>query len=163
MNEIFEELRAALYSIWHRRWLAIATAWGVCLLGWLAVALIPNSFEAKASIYVDVEDVLSDEMDIANDGEEEIRRVRQTLVSAINLEKVISATKLGEEITERGQMDAAIEELRKNVQVRSEEDSLFSIVATIGQSNLSDADNAMLARNVVQKLLDIFREEHIVG
>ncbi|MEM6267502.1 MAG: chain-length determining protein, partial [Pseudomonadota bacterium] len=47
--------------------------------------------------------------------------------------------------------------------VRSEEDSLFSIVATIGQSNLSDADNAMLARNVVQKLLDIFREEHIVG
>lgn len=163
MNEVFEELRTALYSVWHRRWLAIAIAWGVCLLGWLVVAMIPNSYESKARIYVDVDDVLSEQLGIAGDGREEITRVRQTLLSSVNLEKVITATKLGEEISERSQMDGAIAKLSENVKVESEEDNLFSITASVGVGGLSDAENAVLARNVVQKLLDIFREEHISG
>jgi len=52
MTNIFDELRAALFSVWHRRWLALAVAWGLCLLGWLAVAMVPNSYESKARIFV---------------------------------------------------------------------------------------------------------------
>ena len=163
MSEIFEELRTALYSVWHRRWLALAVAWGVCLLGWLVVALIPNSYESKARIYVDVDDVLSEQLGIAGDGQEEIREVRQTLLGSVNLEKVISSTKLGENISQRSDMDTAIAKLAENVKVESEEDNLFSITAEVGEGGLSDAENAVLARNVVQKLLDIFREEHISG
>ncbi len=163
MTEIFDELRTALYSVWHRRWLALAVAWGVCLLGWLVVAMIPNSYESKARIYVDVDDVLSEQLGIAGDGREEITRVRQTLLSSVNLEKVITSTKLGENISERTEMDAAIGRLAENVRVASEEDNLFSITAEVGVSGLSDSENAVLARNVVQKLLDIFREEHISG
>ncbi|EAQ30325.1 chain length determinant family protein [Erythrobacter sp. NAP1] len=163
MNELFDELRTALYSVWYRRWLALAVAWGVCLLGWLVVALIPNSYESKARIYVDVDDVLSEQLGIAGDGQEEIREVRQTLLGSVNLEKVITATKLGENITQRSEMDTAIARLAENVKVESEEDNLFSITAEVGVRSLSDAENAVLARNVVQKLLDIFREEHISG
>lgn len=163
MTDIVEELRAALYAVWQRKWIALVVAWGVCLLGWLVIALIPNSYEAKARIYVDAKDVLSEQMGIDSDGQEEIKRVRQTLVSANNLRKVIQGTELGKEIATDKEMEAAIEDLRPNVEVISEQDSLFSIVATVGQSNLSDAQNAVVARNVVQKLLDIFRDEHIVG
>ncbi|MCK0128247.1 XrtA system polysaccharide chain length determinant [Erythrobacter sp. F6033] len=163
MNEIIEELRTALYSVWHRRWIAIAVAWGICLLGWLAVSTIPNSYESKARIYVDVDDVLSEQLGLAGDGREEIMKVRQTLVSTKNLKKVISSTKLGEEITEATQMDSAVADLAERVEVTSQQDNLFEIVATVGKSRLSDAENAVLARNVVQKLLDIFREEHISG
>lgn len=163
MSEIFDELRAALWSVWHRRWLAIAVAWGVCLLGWLVIAMIPNSYESKARVYVDVQDVLSKQLGIAGDGKEEIMRVRQTLSSAKNLEKVITSTRLGEGVTERGALDAMIGELEKKVKVTSEQDNLFEITAAIGRSDLSDAENAVLARDVVQKLLDILREEHIVG
>ncbi|MEO0590053.1 MAG: XrtA system polysaccharide chain length determinant [Pseudomonadota bacterium] len=163
MDEIFDEVRAAIYTVWHRRWIALGIAWGVCLLGWLAVAMIPNSYASRARIYVDVEDVLSEQLGIAGDGREEITRVRQTLASNVNLEKVIKGTKLGEGITERGAMNAAVADLSKKVSVRSEEDNLFEISAVVGKSDLSDAENAVLARNVVQKLLDIFREEHIAG
>ena len=163
MNEVFEELRTALYAVWHRRWLALAVAWGVCLLGWLVVAMIPNTYEAKARIYVDVDDVLSEQLGIAGDGRKEIERVRQTLLSSVNLEKVITSTKLGEEISDRSAMDREIAKLADSVKVVSEEDNLFSITAGVGKSGLSDAENAVLARNVVQKLLDIFREEHISG
>lgn len=163
MNAIFEELRAGLWSVWHRRWLAVATAWGVCLLGWLVIALIPNTYESKARVYVDVEDVLSRQLGIAGDGKEEIMRVRQTLSSAKNLEKVITATRLGEGITERGALDTAIAELEKKVTVTSEQDNLFEITAAIARSDLTEAENAVLARDVVQKLLDILREEHVIG
>ncbi|WP_299192829.1 XrtA system polysaccharide chain length determinant [uncultured Erythrobacter sp.] len=163
MNEIFEELRTALYSVWHRRWLALAVTWGVCLLGWLVVAMIPNTYESRARIYVDTDDVLSDQLGIAGNGQEEITKVRQTLLSSVNLEKVITSTKLGEEITGRSEMDSAIARLAENVRVESEEDNLFSITAEVGVGGLSDPENAVLARNVVQKLLDIFREEHISG
>jgi polysaccharide chain length determinant protein (PEP-CTERM system associated) len=163
MNELFEDLRAALWSVWHRRWLAIATAWGVCLLGWLVIALIPNSYESKARVYVDVQDVLSKQLGIAGDGKEEIMRVRQTLSSAKNLEKVIGSTRLGEGLDGRGALDAAIAELEKKVKVTSEQDNLFEITAAIGRRDLSDAENAVLARDVVQRLLDILRDEHIAG
>lgn len=163
MSEIFDELRAALWSVWHRRWIAIAVAWAVCLVGWLVVSMIPNTYESKARVYVDVQDVLSKQLGIAGDGKEEIMRVRQTLSSAKNLEKVITSTRLGEGITERGALDAATAELEKKVKVTSEQDNLFEITAAIGRSDLSDAENAVLARDVVQKLLDILREEHVIG
>lgn len=163
MNELFDELRASLWSVWHRRWIAIAVAWGVCLAGWVAVSLIPNTYESKARIYVDVEDVLSKQLGIAGDGKQEIMRVRQTLSSAKNLEKVVTATRLGEGITERGVLDAAIAELEKKVKVTSEQDNLFEITAQIGRRDLSDAENAVLARDVVQKLLDMLREEYVIG
>ena len=60
-------------------------------------------------------------------------------------------------------MDKAVADLAERVEVTSQQDNLFEIVATVGKSDLSDAENAVLARNVVQKLLDIFREEHISG
>ena len=163
MDEIFDEVRTALYTVWHRRWIALGIAWGVCLLGWIAVSMIPNSYASRARIYVDVDDVLSEQLGIAGDGREEITRVRQTLASNVNLEKVIKGTKLGEGITERGQMNAAVADLSTKVSVRGQEENLFEISATVGKSNLSDDENALLARNVVQKLLDIFREEHIAG
>ena len=140
MSELFEELRAALWTVWHRRWIAIAVAWSVCLLGWLVIAMIPNTYESKARVYVDVEDVLSKQLGIAGDGKEEIMRVRQTLSSAKNLEKVITSTRLGEGITERGALDSMIGELEKKVTVTSEQDNLFEITAAIGRGDLSDAD-----------------------
>jgi polysaccharide chain length determinant protein (PEP-CTERM system associated) len=163
MNEIFEELRAALWTVWHRRWIAIAVAWGVCLLGWLVIAMIPNTYESKARVYVNVEDYLSKQLGIAGDSKEQIAEVRQTLSSAKNLEKVVTATRLGEGVTERGALDAMTAELEKKVKVTSEQDNLFEITAEIGRGDLSDAENAVLARDVVQKLLDIMREEYVIG
>ena len=163
MDDIFDEVRTALYTVWHRRWIALGVAWGVCLLGWVVVALMPNSYESHARIYVDVDDVLSQQQGFSADGREEIARVRQTLASDKNLSKVIKGTKLGEGLTDQGALNLAVEDLSKRVAVRAEGDSLFEISATIGKSDLTDAENAVLARNVVQKLLDIFREENIAG
>lgn len=163
MQDVLDELRGALHTVWNRRWIALAVAWGVCVLGWLAVAFIPNSYESRARIYVELQDVLSEQLDISGDGKQAITKVRQTLVSAVNLERVIRSTKLGDKIATDAEMQSAVQDLTKNIVVKSQEDNLFEITATVGKSDLTDAENAKLAQNVVQSLIDIFRESNVAG
>lgn len=163
MQEIIDELRSALHTVWNRRWIALAVAWIISILGWIFVALIPNSYESKARIYVELDDVLSQQLEIAGDGEQAVQRVRQTLTSAVNLEKVVRSTQLGDSVSTDIEMQSAVESLTENVTVRSEEDNLFEITGSIGKSNLSDAENARLAQDVVQQMIDLFRDQNIAG
>lgn len=163
MQDVVDDLRSALHRIWNRRWIALAVAWGVCLIGWLIVALVPNSYESRARIYVELDDVLSQQLDISGGGQQAITRVRQTLTSAINLEKVIRSTSLGDEVQTDLDMQTAIAKLEENVSVRSEQDNLFEITATIGLARLTDAENAKLSQQVVQQMIDLFKDQNIAG
>lgn len=164
MNGLYEELLAALHSIWNRRWLALGMAWAVCLLGWLVVATIPNTYESKTRIFVQLEDVLAQQVGIGSGSiKRDIERVRETMTSSINLEKVIRSTRLGDEITTPRQMESAVAGLAKQIQVKSEKENLFEITAQSGRSDFSEAENAKLAQDIVQKMIDIFREENLAG
>ena len=47
------ELFAYLGAIWQYRWQGLAAAWVVCVLGWLGVAIIPNTYKSTAQVYID--------------------------------------------------------------------------------------------------------------
>lgn len=164
MHAIFDELRAAIYSVWHRRWIALGVAWIVCLLGWFSVASVPNSYESKARIYVQLDDPLAEQIGVGvGDRRRDISRVRQTLTSAVNMEKVIRATRLGDNITSPKQMEGAVLGLGKIVKVESEQDNLFKISAVYANKSMSDADSARMVQDIVQKMIDLFREENLSG
>ncbi|MDE1915534.1 MAG: chain-length determining protein [Sphingomonadales bacterium] len=159
MNALFTDLRSMLYSIWSRRWIALGVAWAVCVLGWLLVALIPNTYESHARLMVQLYDPLSAQVGIGEaDRKRDVDRVRDTLTSSGNLEKVIRSTRLGDEITDRKQMDAAIASLGKAIKIVAPQDNIFEITAQARAGHLSDADNARLSRDIVQRMIDIFRE-----
>ena len=146
MTNIYDELRSALYSVWHRRWLALGVAWALCLLGWLVVAMVPNSYESKARIYIQLDDVLSQQMGLGHgDRKNDVDRVRQTLTSAVNLEKVVRGTPIGAGITNPKNMEGAVLSLSKKVKVTSDEENLFQITASYGDGSNSDAANAKIA------------------
>lgn len=164
MNGLYDEFRIAVHSVWNRRWLALAVAWGFCLLGWLVVALIPNSYESKARISVEMQSILSDKVGVdPRERKKNMERVQETLASTINLEKVVRGTALNESIASDRELAGKVEMLRKSIQIKSEKDNLFEIIATSSASNLSDAENAVLARDIVQKMIDIFVEENLSG
>lgn len=164
MNSIFDELRSAVYSVWHRRWVVLGVAWAVCLMGWLVVAMIPNSYESKARIYVQLYDPLAEQIGVGvGDRKRDIDRVRQTLTSASNLEKVVRSTRLGDSVTTPKQMENTIIGLSKAIKVESEQDNLFKITAKSSSGALSEADSAKLAQGIVQKMIDLFREENLSG
>jgi polysaccharide chain length determinant protein (PEP-CTERM system associated) len=162
LNLVLEEFRAALWTVWNRRWLALAVAWGVCLLGWLVVALIPNTYQSEARLYVQLDDVLADQIGIGADSRRnDIERIRQTLTSAVNFEKVVRSTRIGDTVTSPAQMERAVASLADDVKVVGDEKNVFQITATSGRSDLSDGENAQLAQDIAQRMIDIFREENL--
>jgi uncharacterized protein involved in exopolysaccharide biosynthesis len=58
MGSLYDELRAALHAVWMRRWIALAVAWAMCLAGWLVVSQMPNSYESRARIFVQLRQIL---------------------------------------------------------------------------------------------------------
>ncbi|MDZ7588322.1 MAG: XrtA system polysaccharide chain length determinant [Parasphingorhabdus sp.] len=164
MNGLYDEIRIALNSVWNRRWLALAIAWGVCLLGWLIVALIPNSYESKARVFVQMQSILPDKVGIeARERKKNMDRVQETLTSAVSLEKVVRGTTINQSVASDQDLADKVTTLQKNITIKSDKDNFFEITAASGASNLSDAENAKLARAIVQKLIDIFVEENLAG
>ncbi|HUD27471.1 MAG TPA: XrtA system polysaccharide chain length determinant [Novosphingobium sp.] len=164
MDSLYEQVLSALHSVWHRRWIALAAAWAICIAGWLVVALVPNTYESRARIFIQLDDALAEQVGIGvADKKRDIERIRQTLTAAVNLEKVVRSTRLGDTIENPKQMEAAVLKLGSNVKVVSQEDNLFEITATANDSSFSDAENAKLAQSVAQKMIDIFREENLSG
>jgi polysaccharide chain length determinant protein (PEP-CTERM system associated) len=147
-----------------RRWLALAVAWAICLLGWLVVSMIPNRYESKARIYVQLQSLLPDKVGMNGpDRQQSIDRVRETLTSTISLKKVVLGTDLKSQVlSEQDVLDQA-ESLRKSIKVTEQQDNLFEISASSSRSGLSNAANAKLSTDIVQKLINLFEEENLSG
>ncbi len=157
MGGLYDEALIALHGIWHRRWLALAVGWGIALLGWLIVGLIPNSYKSEARIHVQSQSLLPDKIGItANERAAGVDALRQTLTSVANLEKVVRGTDLAAHVTTAQDMAEKTAALQKSITVIGQADNLVQISDVASESGFSDAQNARLATQVVQKLVDLF-------
>jgi polysaccharide biosynthesis transport protein len=121
MTSLYDEFRIAVHSVWNRRWLALGVAWGVCLAGWLVIALIPNKYESKAQIQVRTQSMLSDQAGIdPQEQRRSIQQLAQTLVSSSNLAKVVRGTDLGATVATDAELAGKIEGLRSAIEVKAE-------------------------------------------
>jgi succinoglycan biosynthesis transport protein ExoP len=164
MSGLYEELLIAVHGIWNRRWLALFVAWGVCVLGWLVVALIPNSYQSQAKIFVQPQSILPGQLGITpGEQQQDLDGVRQTLTSAANLEKVVKGTDLSQTVASPRDLAGKVAGLREDIKIVADVNNLFAISATSSDTGLSDGANAKIAQQVVQKLIDIFQEENVLG
>ncbi|WP_188055612.1 XrtA system polysaccharide chain length determinant [Sphingosinithalassobacter sp. CS137] len=157
MGGLYDELRAALHAIWMRRWIALAVAWGVCLLGWLVVSQIPNVYESRARVFVQLRQILPNQTNVNQVAQQqrEIDRVRQTLTSAVNLEKVVRGTELANTVASDRDVADRVASLQKMIKLTAQQDNLFEISATAGDPRL--------AQSIVQKMIDIFVEDNLAS
>ncbi|HEY9552701.1 XrtA system polysaccharide chain length determinant [Allosphingosinicella sp.] len=164
MDGLYEQFRIALHSVWRRRWLALAVAWGLCLAGWLVIALIPNIYQSRARVFAQMQSILPEQIGItAAERQRDLLRVKQTLTSTENLEKVVRRTDLNQLVASDRDLAAQVEALRENIDIVAQQDNLFEISATSGIAGFSNAENARTAAAIVQNLLDLFVEENLSG
>ncbi|MBX9796331.1 XrtA system polysaccharide chain length determinant [Sphingomonas sp.] len=156
MNGLYDELRLAIHSIWARRWVVLAVAWAVCLIGWFLVAQIPATYVAKARVSVQIQSILPGKIGITPDEQAKgIDRVRQTLTSAVNLTKVVRGTDLANTVANERDVQDRVTALQAAIKVVAQQDNLFEISAT--------SSSPKLAKQIVQKTIDIFIEENLQG
>jgi polysaccharide chain length determinant protein (PEP-CTERM system associated) len=164
MNSLYDEFRVALHSVWTRRWLVLGVAWGICILGWLAIASIPNRYDSRARLLVDINQILPDDAQGGPiGGRRQIDEIRGTLTSARNLEKVAVTTGLLPAGAGERERASAVAMLQKNLKVVPQQDNIFEITSSIAVGSLSDADNAKLASGVLDSLITVFRDDQLRG
>ncbi|MFA6122917.1 XrtA system polysaccharide chain length determinant [Sphingomonas sp.] len=156
MNGLFDEVRIALHAIWMRRWIALAVAWGIAVLGWAVVAQIPNSYESRARVSVQMNTILPNAVGITPaDQQKDVDTIRQTLTSAVNLEKVVRGTDLANTVKTDRDVADRVAGLSKAIKITAQQDNLFEIVAT--------GSSPKVTRQIVQKLIDLFVEQNLSG
>ncbi len=154
MGGLYEEARIALHAIWKRRWIALGIAWGICLLGWFFVSQIPSRYESRARVFVQMNNVLpignGPQMQSPQDS---VDTIRQTLTSAVNLEKVVRGTDLAQTVSSDRDIADRVAGLQNQIKVMAQQNNLFEITTTAASPKLS--------RTITQKLIDIFVEQNL--
>lgn len=155
MDGLFDELKLSLHAIWQRRWIALAIAWAICLAGWLVISQIPNTYQSTARVFVQLRQVLpgTDASIAQNEQAKDIDRVRQTLTSAVNLEKVVRGTSMADTVSNDRDVADRVASLQNAVKLTEQQDNLFEISAVSGDPKL--------APQIVQKMIDIFVEDNL--
>jgi polysaccharide chain length determinant protein (PEP-CTERM system associated) len=153
MNELWEQVLRALHAIRLKRYLIILFAWIFCSVGWYWVMTMPDKYQAKAQVYVDTRSLLKPllkGLTVEVDSDQEVRLIAQTLKSRPNLETVITTTDLSLFLNPNN-LDRDIQSLEQEIVFTADRrENLFNL-----EFEFQDPE---VARQVVQKMLDIFME-----
>ncbi|MGE0179275.1 MAG: XrtA system polysaccharide chain length determinant [Sphingomonas sp.] len=164
MDGLYDQVRIAVHQVWRRRWLAIAVAWGVAVAGWLVIALIPSTYEAKARLFVQMRSILPNQVGITPDERQnQLLRLKQTLTSNENLVRVVRRTDLNSLATSEQELTRVVNALRLRIQVTTQPDGMMEIRGTSNISGFSNVQNARTAAASVQGLIDLFIEQNLSG
>lgn len=156
MNEILAQLLTNIRGAWRFHWIAALTAWVIAVIGWGVVFLTPDTFEARARVYVDTESVLRPLLSgLAVDSNvmSQVNMMSTVLLSRPNLDRVARDTDLYLRANTPQQQERLIEGLSAGIQLQSGTANTFTIT-------YSDHDRAM-AQRVVQTLLTAFVEDSL--
>src|SRR5215469_8102614 len=117
LRVILEQIR----GIWRFRWTAMLVAWIVCLIGWLVVLALPDTYGAWAQVHIDSRTPLSQDTGISPESNvvAEAEAVREALLGSPQLDKVARAAIPGYAMASPSQQQGMIEQLRKRVAVES--------------------------------------------
>ena len=120
MQDTVKTVLAELRSAWRYRWHALGVAWGVCALGWLAVYLTPDTYEARARFYLDTSSALEPfvkDLSVGLDVDQQVDLVKQVVLGREALLKVARETDLSLKATTPIEVEALLESLRSKIQL----------------------------------------------
>ncbi len=154
MHELAEQVLSHLKAAWQYRWYAAVVAWIVAVGGWIAVAQMPNRYEASARVYVDTQSALRPLLagvTMQPDVNQLVAMMSRTLITRPNVEKVIRMADMDIKIKTPEEREQMITRLTKELTIKSAGGENIYTIA------FSDK-NSVEAKRVVQSLLTLFVE-----
>ena len=170
MNPALDHVLDELRSAWRFRWIGIATASAVAVIGWLVVFALPDRYEAFARVFVDTRTALRPALQgltVEQNVDAQINYVRQSLLTGPQLEEiakasgVLAATVVDERARDRI-LDQLSSRIALNVASAGNQGDERAMAGTLYNFNYVDSDRAR-ALLVVKTLLDTFVERTLGG
>lgn len=163
MHNIVSQVLAEIVGTARFKWHAMILAWLVCVLGWIGVVLIPNTYESKAVLYIDTATVLRPllaDLAVNTDVMSEVRMMTEVLLSRPQLQRVVRETDLDLRAETEEDFEELLTTVRQRIQVSGtsarnayNDKNLFTI-------KFEDKD-PQTVYNVVQSLLDSFVDKSL--
>lgn len=120
MHEVIAEILHQARGVWNRRWFALAVSWFVCLAIWALVLVLPDRYQARASVFVDTSTALKPVLEglaVGDDPQAQLLLVREALLARPNLEIVAHKSGLDAQVTNEQGMDNLILALQTDLKV----------------------------------------------
>ncbi len=146
-----------LSGMWLYRWYALGIAWVLCLIGWAAIAALPDQYQAEAKVYIDTDNVVKPllrGLTVSVDTDQQIAVMLKTLITRPNLEQVIHLTDPKTNALTAAQLEQQVQALENKISVRFLGTKNFYAIAYT--DNSSD-----YALSVTNQLLSILQNSNI--
>jgi polysaccharide chain length determinant protein (PEP-CTERM system associated) len=156
MQELIHQALTQLRGMWHRRWIGLAAAWIVAIVGVAIVYKIPERYEASARVYVDTESLLRPllaGLAVQPNLDQQVALISRTLISRPNVEKLLRLADLDLQTDAAGR-DELIDRVIKSIKLEG------NVTSNLYMISYRDPDPGR-ARKVVQSLLSIFVESSL--
>lgn len=151
MDDLIEKAFQIAYGIWRRRWIALAIAWPLAIVGAVVSFVVPQRFEASAQVYVNTQTMLQPLMrDITfqPDIDQQVAMLAKTLISRPNAEQLFNDPSIGFERPAPRKYDGAVDSLMKAIRLIPMGKNLYAI-------SYRDEDKQR-AQRLVQGLVALF-------
>ena len=156
MQEILRLVFVYLGGIWRHRWYILAVALVACPIGWFYIATLPDTYVARARVYVDTDSVLTPLLSglaLQTNDNRRIQMMTNVMFSRENMEKLARMTDMDLRAKTPQEMDRLVNELKQRVRLVRQGNNIYVI---------QFADRSPdLAKRVVQSMLTIFVESNL--
>jgi protein tyrosine kinase modulator len=163
LQNTLEDLLDQLRGLWRFRWIAVVVAWCVAPILWVAIFMIPNTYESYAKVFVDTRTTLSEAtegLSIGNNIGSQIERVRSALLGGPELRQAADAAGLMAGALTGAQQQAVITKLRNNIDITGN----LEPQSTMAIFTITYRDpNRLRSLKVVDRLLNTFVEGTLGG
>jgi len=156
MQQLIDQLLDYLRGMWQRRWIGLAFAWVVVIVGSIWVFRLPDQYEASARVYVDTQSMLRplmQGMTVTPDAGQQTAILSRTLLSRPNVEKIIRKSDL--DTSARTTADSLVDATQNSLKIQRTVygENLYTISFRYTEPKK--------ARDVVQAALSTFIEQSL--
>lgn len=152
MDELIAQAATIARGMWQRRWIGLAVAWCVAVLGMLLLTRMPDRYEATARVYVDTKTVLKPlmrDLAVEPDIDQTLQLLARTLITRPNVESLMRKSSLEQPGMKPAEREVVIERLMREIKLTSlGRDNVFAF-------SYRDTD-ASRARLMVESLVSLF-------
>ncbi len=116
LDNLVEQLR----GLWRFRWIGTAVAWAVLLLALVVITVLPNSYEASATVFVNTQTAVSAAtrtLTLDENTDQQIQLVREALLGGPQLGKIADDTGLTARTRTPEERQKVIDKLRNQIQI----------------------------------------------
>jgi polysaccharide chain length determinant protein (PEP-CTERM system associated) len=116
IDNLVEQLRGA----WRFRWIGVAAAWGALLLALLLITILPNRYEASATVFVNTQTAVSAAtrtLTLDENTDSQLVLVREALLGGPHLVKIADDTGLTARARTPEERQKVIDKLRNQIQI----------------------------------------------